>query len=240
MKAHSFQVIADLPKNLRSAGDRGRITRVPLEGASELFITQVGSDADYEGLRMLRFGARFLSGKQLIGVVYGIVFQVRRGWAPPDDEVFYDWCDSTTGEIAEVARGILDSGQYETLFAGGDVLAIDAFEFLPKLDVETQRAALRQAAVALKRRFRRLGRAVIVAHPHHLAEPPKINASSRRVQAYRRALEGILEMAQELRLGEKMRPRAPTDDLIIGRERSLDLNGELLELARRSGLYRLL
>lgn len=238
MKAHSFQVITDLPKNLCGAGNEGRITRLPLEGASELFLTRMGSDADYEGFRMFRFGALFRLNERLVGVAYGIVFQVRRGWAPPDAEVFYDWCDSTTGEVAEVARGILDSGQYDALFANGDVLAIDAFEFLPDLALETRRSALRQVAIALKRRFRPLGHAVVVVHPHHLAEPPKIDSGSRRVKAYRRALEANLEMARELRLGERLRPKTPTEDLLIGRERSIDLNGELLQLALRSGSYR--
>lgn len=100
-----------------------------------------------------------------------------------------------------------------------------------------QRAALRQVAIALKQRFRRLGRAAVV-HPHHLAEPPKIDSSSRRVKAYRRALETIFEMTRELRLGERLRPKTPSEDLLIGRERSIDLNGELLQLALRGGLYR--
>lgn len=238
MKAHAFQVITDLPKNLHDAGGEGQVTRLPLEGTSQLFLTRMGSDADYEGFRMFRFGSLFRSDERLVGVAYGIVFQVRRGWAPPDAEVFYDWCDSTTREVADVARGILDSGQYDSLFANGDVLAIDAFEFLQDLGLELQRAALRQVAIALKQRFRQLGRAVIVVHPHHLAEPPKIDSGSRRVKAYRRALETILEMARELRLGERLRPKAPIEDLLIGRERSIDLNGELLQLALRSGLYR--
>lgn len=240
MKVHSFQVLTDLPENLRRSSENGRIMHVPLNGANELFFTRMSSGADYEGLRMVRFGARFQARRQLIGVAYGIVFQVRAGWAPPNAEVFYDWCDSTTAEAADLARWILDSGHYDELFATGDVLAFDAFEFLPEIGPEAQQASLRDVATALKRRFRRLSRAALVVHPHHFGEPPKIDSGSRRVGVYRRALESVLQMAWQLHLGERLRPTTPMDDLLIGRGRSIDLDGELFELARRTGLIRML
>ena len=139
-----------------------------------------------------------------------------------------------------LARWILDRARYDELFATGDGLAVDAFEFLPETALATQRVLLREVATALKRRYRQLSRAAVVVHPHHLGEPPKSDSGSRRVRAYRRALDTVMQMAQELRLGERLRPKKPTEDLLIGRDRSIDFDGELLELVRRTGLHRLL
>ena len=238
MKAELFQVPTELPETLLPCSASRRVTHVPLEGANELFFTRVGSDADYDGLRMIRFGARFVVRQRLIGVAYGLVFHVRPGWAPPEAEEFYDWCDSTTAEIAQLVRWILDSGRFDELFATGDALAVDAFEFLPETPSATQRALLREVATALKRRYRQLSRTAVVVHPHHFGEPPRIDSGSRRVRAYRRALDTVMQMAQELRLGERLRPQKPTEDLLIGRDPSIDFEGELLELVPRAGLHR--
>ncbi|MGH8598925.1 MAG: hypothetical protein ACREXT_19945, partial [Gammaproteobacteria bacterium] len=174
MSAHSFRLPTDLPKNLRDSSYDGRLTHVPLQNGSELFFTRACTDAYLEGLRMIRFGALFRINAKLFGVAYGIVFHVRAGWGPPDSEAFYDWCDSVDSDTAQFARWLLDSGQYDELFAHGDALALDAFEFLPGTQIETQREALRQVTIALRGRFRRLGRAVVVVHPHHLGQPPEI------------------------------------------------------------------
>ena len=240
MKAALFKLPTELPESLLPCSANRRITHVPLEGANELFFTRVGSDADYDGLRMVRFGARFVVRQRLIGVAYGLVFHIRPGWAPPEAEEFYDWCDSTTAEIAQLARWILDSGRYDEFFATGDGLAVDAFEFLPETALATQRVLLREVATALKRRYRQLRRAAVVVHPHHFGEPPKIHSGSRRVSAYRRALDTVMQMAQELRLGERLQPKKPTEDLLIGRDLSIDFGGELLELVLRTGLHRML
>jgi hypothetical protein len=46
-----------------------------------------------------------------------------------------------------------------------------------------------------------------------------------------------MQMAQEVRPGERQRPKKPTEDLLIGRDPSIDCDGELLELVRRTGLH---
>lgn len=238
MKAHAFRLPTDLPKNLRDTSYDGRIVRVPLPEGSELFFTRAGTDAYSEALRMVRFGAPFRKNAKVVGVGYGSVFQVRTGWSPPNAEVFYDLCDSTDSDAAAVARWILDDGRYDQLFQYGDAMTLDAYEFHSTIDVETQRVALRSVATALKRRFPRLGGALIVVHPSGFGDPPKTSASARRVRAYRRDLEAEMAMARALRLGERLRPKSPTEDLLIGRDRSIDFNGELFELARRTGLLR--
>jgi hypothetical protein len=49
-----------------------------------------------------------------------------------------------------------------------------------------------------------------------------------------------MQMAQELRLSERLRPTELTEELLIGRDPSNDFDGELFELVRRTGLHRLL
>jgi hypothetical protein len=92
-------------------------------------------------------------------------------------------------------------------------------------------------ATALKRRYRQLSRDAVVVQPHHLGNQPKIDSGSRRGRAYRRALDKVMQMAQEVRPGERQRPKKPTEDLLIGRDPSIDCDGELLELVRRTGLH---
>lgn len=238
MDVTAFRLPIDLPRDLRASSYDGRITRVPLPQGSELFFTAAGTDAYREDLRMIRFGALLRSNAKLMGVAYGNVFKVRAGSAAPSSEVFYDWCDSVDSDTAQVARWILDSGRFDELFQHGDAVTFDAHEFLPNVGLEAQRVALRGLATALQRRFPRLARALIVVHPCRLGEPPKTDASIRRIKAYRRALEAVMSMARELRLGDRLRPKSPAGDLLIGRNRSIDFNTELFELACRTGLFR--
>ncbi len=240
IKTHKFQVSTDPRKAVFAASDNRRLTHIPLPGAGELFVTRMEGDYDDEW-RMLRFGARFVANDRLDGVAYGIVFVLGRNpRTPPDGEQFYDWCDRADAAAAAVARWILDSGRYDERFLAGDVLTVDAYEFRPDIAPEPPRVALRTLTAALKRRFRRLDQAVVVVHPGHLGEPPKITGSARRIEAYRRALERALTTACELHLGACLNPKNPTQDILIGKDRSSDQPDELVELVRRTGLHRML
>lgn len=232
--SNRFRLPTDPTEIVSWSNDWDRISRVALPGGGELLYAKAICGAYEDELWMTRFGARCVDREVLIGVVYGYVFRVRPGFEPPSAEVFYDWCDSASDEAAALARWVLDASAFAGLFDDGDVLAIDAYEFLRDVPADRQRAALHAVARALKKRFRRLGQAVITVHPHQLGTAPKANADARRVTTYRRALERLLPIATDVRLGAVLRPKAPSDDRLVVRGHPLSFDEELLELVRRT------
>lgn len=232
---HDFHLPTDPIEIVLWSSDNQKVTRAvfPDDGGELLYATAVTGAYDDE-LRMTRFGARLCEAGRLLGVAYGFLFRVRRGAEPPDAAVFYDWCDSASSEAAVLARSILDSGASERLFAAGDLLAFDAYEFAAETPATNQCAALRKLAVLLKRRFRGLGTAVITVHPAGSGPPPGTHTGTQSVTAYRRQLDRLLKVARDLGLGTCLKPKAPTEDVLIVRGHSLSHEEEIRELLRRT------
>lgn len=206
---------------------------IPDDGG-EVFYAKAVTGAYDDEFRMTRFGARLCEAGRLIGVAYGFLFRVPGGVESPNAAIFYDWCDSASSEVAVLARSILDSGAFERLFAAGDLLAFDAFEFTAETPATSQCAALRKVAILLKRRFRGLGTAIITVHPAGTGPPPTARTGTREVIKYRRDLDRILKVAGELNLGTCLKPKTPTGDVLIVRGHSLAHEEEIRELLRRT------
>lgn len=186
--------------------------------------------AGFQG--MFRFGAEFHSGGQLVGALYGYVFQHRRGGRAPGPEDFYAWCDSHSEESAATGRAILDAGVFPRLFAAGHALIVDSFEFAPAVAPEVSGQLLQSAvrAVTKQPRFRALAQAVVLITGCD-GEPGDL--------AYRRSFERAFATAQQAELGGLWKGSAPSPDIFLNIGPHLDNEGQIEELVKRTGLEQL-
>jgi hypothetical protein len=229
-----FILRSDVEKYLTDSDDDSGIIQISLGGKSELFVVEMLTDYSDE-FKMFRIGSRFFRRGELSGLIYGFVFQMRRGEASPSPSIFYHWCDGVGEDIADLGRWILDSGRFTDFFASGDAVAIDAFEFLPEMPFDAQRLALEQVATALKLHFRRLGRALLVSHPIQFGEPPRPDCNAREAERYRAALEPVLDMLQGLRMSDRFGAGVAVQDIVIKRDRGFDDDAARLEMHRSAG-----
>jgi hypothetical protein len=186
--------------------------------------------ADYidEGLSMHRFGARFTTKQRTVGAVYGFVFRLQRGGDQPSREMFYSWCDSHSVTSAEIGRWILDAGVFEKVFAQGDTVVLDEFEFARSVPVSAQVKALRAvvATLAVQPALKRLRQAFVIVDGFHC--PPG-------TLKHRKAFKAAFAIARAAKLGEKLRAAAPQEDVLLNRGREMNPAEELAELVKRSG-----
>jgi hypothetical protein len=199
----------------------------PMEGVL-VYTPKTCADYTEEGLSMHRFGARFTTKQRTVGVVYGFVFRRQRGGDQPSREMFYSWCDSHSVTSAEIGRGILDAGVFKKVFAQGDAVVLDEFEFDRSVPASTRVNAFRAvvATLAVQPSLKRLKQAFVIVDGFRC--PPG-------TLKHRKAFEAAFAIARVAKLGPLLCASAPRDDVLLNRGREMDPAEELAELVKRSG-----
>lgn len=232
----SLHLCTDIENGIQEESWDGRVERASVlfepTGSGEIcFTTKSIAEAYRNRAAIHRVGCAFHNGKNTIGAVWGFVFRRLRGKGTLSQEEFYDWCDSATEDAAQIARTLIDNGNFSGLFSYGDALVLDAFEFTKAATPAVQISAMRSFARAIPTLpgCKNVTRALICVGAY---------GSKDGTLAFRKEIEDQFAIGQMLKLGESLSVSCKSSDVLISPGKDLTPSEELIELAVRTGIVR--